>query len=178
MKCPKCGGKIFDKCCLKCGYLINGNNINMKEKEDKNIELKIMHGNNYNIMLYNSNWYIPFIFGPLYLSYMGHIIVSCITVSLNILLIPFIGRNVNILLQPIYGLIIMIYILFNRLIYAIFSNNICLKLDQIKIDKLKRKYPKNYRTKIHSRDSLLHPFLTIFILILIILILVIIKWNN
>ena len=25
--CPKCGGKLFDDCCINCGFLLNGNKV-------------------------------------------------------------------------------------------------------------------------------------------------------
>lgn len=177
MKCPKCGRKMLDKCCLKCGCLINGRVINNEDKKDKNIDLKIMNEDKYDIMLHNDNWYIPFIFGPFYLAYKNHVVLSIITSIFDVLLFCFIGINVgnNIYLSVFNKPLILLYLFLNRLVYAMFSNVICLKLDKINIEKQKRKYQKNYRMKIHNKDSFLHVIFSIAILGLIVLILIIVR---
>lgn len=184
MNCPKCGGKIFDSCCVKCGYLINGNKVSLKDKKDKNEDIKIFQ-KNFDLMLHNNNWFISFIIGPLYLSYKGYLILGSILTYLDlliyyvILMIPsFLPQELLIL--PFFNQLGMytfvLYFIMSKLLYAATFNSLCLKLDNKKVEKIKNKYPKDYKNALAKHTNhILYPVLTILTLILTLFILIAIR---
>ena len=153
MNCSKCGGKIVDGCCIKCGYMVNGNKIK-STSEDKNYELKIFN-KNFDKICMNKNLLLIALLGPLYFSYMGHFFLGTILVIFDI--VYFIASNMftSILNMVFFNmlsvtLLKIFIVVFNRLLYIIFANKICLLLDKLKIKKIKKKYKENYIEKLEN----------------------------
>ena len=146
MRCEKCDGKIVGGCCTKCGALQNGNQINEVEI-DKNEDLKLFN-KDFDIINQNKNLFLIFIFGPLYFSYRGYFFLGTILGIVDYLFLYYMMNNVLNIAIFIFGsgLVFILYMFINRLLYIIFSNYICLLIDKHKVKKIKEKYTKNYKS--------------------------------
>lgn len=167
MNCPKCNGKIIDNCCVKCGYLTNGNKIENREI-DKNYELKLFN-KDFDIINRNKNLFLVFILGPLYFSYRGYFFLGTVLTLIDFLYFFYSSSFISILLS-LKGIwysnviAIIITIIFSRLFYIIFSNAICLLIDKYKIKKIKNKYKCNYIDKLKNYKH--HKYYLIFTVVL------------
>ena len=169
MKCDKCGGQIIDGCCIKCGYLENGNKIEIKES-CKNEDLKLFN-KDFSIISENKNLLLVFILGPLYFSYRGYFFIATILGILDYLLFYYSMNSIPYIILLISNSFIgVLYFFINRLIYIIFSNYICILIDKLKIKRIKKKYKENYKQKLkeykHNKYYLLITFVIYLILIL------------
>ncbi|MCM1370922.1 MAG: hypothetical protein NC181_03420 [Clostridium sp.] len=144
MLCPKCNSKIINNCCIKCGYMLNGNYVGKVSKIDK-FEDQKLYNNSFDRMQRNKNKFLIFLFGPLYFYYRNHFIFGIIISALDIFISYFIcsltKQFFTLYLYELGQFLISLMFLFKRFLYTIFSNTICLKLDNIKIKKIK--YNKN-----------------------------------
>ena len=147
MKCPKCSGKIKDGCCIRCGYLSNGNQIK-DEYTDKNYELKLFN-KDFDSINMNKNLFLIAILGPLYFSYRGYLIIGTILGLIDFILFYYLVLLVSI---PIFSSTLMcyLYIFLDRLLYVVVSNYICILIDKFKIKMYKKKYKSNYIEKLKS----------------------------
>lgn len=175
MNCKRCNGKIVDGCCVKCGYMDNGNNIQNIEV-DKNEDLKLFN-KDFNIIVQNQNLLLIFILGPLYFSFRGYFFIGTILGILDYLLFYYIMDLSKILIIVFGGFQIgMINFFINRLIYIIFSNYICLLIDKLKINRIKKKYKENYKEKLKNyKHNKYYLLLTLLIYLIILGIFVVIK---
>lgn len=167
MKCEKCGGKIIDGSCIKCGYLVTGEQIEEKNI-DKYEDLKLFNGD-FDIINRNKKQYLPFIFGPIYISYRGHLIMGTILGLIDYLLFYLIVINNMFML---FSNILMIYIsiFINRIFWATISNSICLLLDKLKVKQIKNKYKNNYKIKLKKyKHHKIYALITILIYLILIL---------
>lgn len=172
MECKKCGGKIVNNVCIKCGYFINGEQIEEKNI-DKFKELKLFNEDFY-IINNNKKQYIPFLIGPIYISYRGHILTGTILGILDCLLFYLIVIN-NVFMLFSNTILIYIAILINRIFWASFSNSICLILDKIKIKQIKSKYKDNYIYKLKTyKHHKIYALITLLIYVMLIVIYIII----
>ena len=175
MNCSKCNGKIVDGCCIKCGHLDNGNNIQKKEV-DKNEDLKLFN-KDFDIIAQNKNLLLIFMLGPLYFSYRGYFIIGTILGIIDYLMLYYI-MNLSEILIIIFGSfqILMLYLSINRLIYIIFSNYLCIIIDKIKIKRIKKKYNKKYKEKLKSyKHNKYYLLLTLLVYLIIVGIFVVVK---
>lgn len=173
MYCEKCKGKVVDGVCIKCGKIKDGDKIEEKNI-DKFEDLKLFN-KDFDSINRNKKQYLPFIFGPIYISYRGHFFTGTILVLVDYLLFYFIVLN-NIL--NIFSSVIMIYlyIFIDRLLWATFSNPICISLDKIKIKQIKNKYKENYKYELKVyKHRKIYSVLTVLIYIILILIFIKIK---
>ncbi len=139
-RCPKCNIKMLNNCCVRCGYMINGNYSNQK-LESKYEELKL-YNKSFEKMNYNKNKTQIFILESSYFSYRDHllfgillgIVDSIVSIFLISLMINYIKDDFII----IYVELIIVYIFIKKIIYVIFANTVCLKLDYKKIEKIKK----------------------------------------
>lgn len=175
MICPKCGSKIMNECCSRCGYMCNGNNIKLDTFSDKYKEEKL-YNSSFEEMMKNGKSFLAFLMGPTYFSYRNHLFFGIILTLIDIFisyfllvkyddfLMPFIGPLFLILQQFIY-----VFIIIKRILYAAFANIICLKIDRLEIKIIKARVT-NYTDVIAKHeDRNLYKFLLniIFITILI-----------
>ena len=168
MKCPKCNSDIVDGCCVRCGYLLNGNFVRNREVE-KNEDLKLFN-KDYESLLYNKKLLLIFILGPLYFSYRGFLITSLLSIIIDrylyFLFMDIVNHSIFMLSSFSMQLI---YFVISRLIYVIFSNSICILIDKLKIKMYKMIYKENCKEKISNHKH--HKFyLIIAIVVYIILI--------
>lgn len=182
MKCVKCGGKIINNCCIRCGLLTNGNIVKQDEEVIDKYHVQRLYNKNFDIMNRNEKTYINFLLGPLYFSYRGHLILGIISVFIDYLLFYFISTFISSAsyISLLTNLMLCFYLILNRLIYVGFSNSICLLLDNIKINKIRRKYKDNYLDKLNNTwYKKYYLFITlIFYLIVIILFVIIKRYSN
>ena len=68
IKCPKCHSEVLDGCCLKCGYMFNGNTVSLEESQDRNQDIKLFDSD-FEKICRNDNYYMPLLLGPFYFSY-------------------------------------------------------------------------------------------------------------
>lgn len=167
-KCIKCGSNMLDNCCVRCGYMTNGNYISNKEPIDKNKDIK-MYNDTYDKMYRNEKKIIPFFIGPLYFSYKNHLILGFIFTLLDILLY----KELLKLCEPVgyftlfFYMIVLFILLIKSLFYAILANSICIKADIYKISKLKDN--KDYIIANHKSSSVFKLILNIIFYITVII---------
>lgn len=175
MNCPKCNGKIIDGCCIKCGYLSNGNKIKNVEI-DKNEDIKLFN-KDFEVISQNKNLLLIFILGPLYFSYRGYFFIGIILGIVDCLLFYYL-MNISEILVFIFGSfqIFMIYFSINRLIYIIFSNYVCILIDKFKIKSIKKKYKECYKEKLKQyKHNKFYLLLTLLIYVMLICGIIMIK---
>lgn len=168
MKCPNCNIELDKGICLKCGYMENGNKIERLKKSDKYTDIKI-YNEDFDKMNSNQTKFLNFIMGPFYFSYRNHLIIGLLITILSLTILAFEIRLTE-SLQTIGSVFTLVsffntifYITTNRVLYMAFSNVICIKLDNIKIEKLKQE--NNYMDKIvnHKNKNILYLILNIII---------------
>ena len=172
MKCPRCNLELEKGICLKCGYMGNGEQIERFKKEDKYTDIRI-YNDDFETMNQNQQKYLNLLLGPLYFSYRNHLIIGTIISIVFFIILYFEMKLTNYLLSigTLCTLLaffnITFYILINRVLYMTFSNPICIKLDNIKIKKIKKK--KNYIDKLvrHKSKSIISLILQLVIYIII-----------
>lgn len=178
MKCPKCKIELNKGICLKCGYMENGNQID-QFKENKKIEELRLYNEDFDKMNQNQKKYMNLIMGPLYFSYRNHLIVGTI-ISIIAFIILYLEIKLTELIQEtgllstlLFFLNTIFYITINRVLYMAFSNIICIKLDKIKINRIKKKNVncKEQLTKHKSRSIIMLLIQTIIYAIIAIFIL-------
>lgn len=176
MICPRCNSKIYKDCCLKCGYLVNGNQITTDEKNINKFEDQKLINSKFDDMYRNKKMYINFILGPLYFSFRGHLVLGilcCILHYINIMYIPVLFSNVFFIPST---LIIYLYIFLSRIMYCTFANTICISIDNLKINHYKRTYKNNYKNKLSKyKYRSLYLIINILLIILFVLFFVIYK---
>lgn len=156
MKCPKCNIDLEKGVCLKCGYMENGNKIERFKKTEKYTDIRI-YNEDFDKMNTNNNKFINFIMGPFYFSYRNHLITGLIITIISLTILAFEIRLTSELLSigSVFTLLSFFntigYVTINRVLYMAFSNVICIKLDNMKIEKLKQK--ENYIDKLTNHKS-------------------------
>lgn len=171
MMCPKCNFKLVDGCCVKCGYLSNGNQVKNVDI-DKNEALKL-YNKNFEDIVRNKNLILITLLGPLYFSYMGYFFIGTILGIIDTLVFINIPHIYNLIfntnnLFTITSPSIQIYIIINRLMYILFANYICLLIDKIKVNYIKKKYKENYKYKLKNyKHRKLYLLLTILIYVVL-----------
>lgn len=171
IKCPKCQSEVLDDCCIKCGYMINGNMVKLEEAPDKNLDLKLFD-KDFDKICRNENYYIPLIMGPLYFLYRSNFWLGFLFVIADFFLLIFVFYIIS-YLKMLAHFLLMLYIVINRIMYAAFANELCIFIDKIKIKKIKKKYGQKYREKLlshHNRIFFVILTLEIYILLFILMI--------
>jgi len=182
-KCPKCSGIMVKDCCIKCGYMSNGNVAGSYIPIDNYKDLKI-YDNNFDEMYRNENTIVIFLLGPLNFSYRNHPFIGGILSVVHILLF----FKVSEFLNPVskinyftYLLFHLFYLLIIRVLYCVFVNRIILKIDMMKIKMIKKisKSKEEYYAKLnnHNDKSIGSVVLSLLISICIFLIILIIYVN-
>ena len=146
MKCPKCGKENKKNYCMYCGYMFEKDTYIDKNKTGEANLIETYLGYNYDKIVRNKNWFSRLILGPLYISIKGFIIPGLLLFFLDLFLfyccflfndyfpLPGFGGILNILL-----------IIFNRVLWMSIDNIIYLKLLDRKLNKIKDNNPNNYR---------------------------------
>lgn len=169
IKCPKCHSEVLDGCCLKCGYMFNGNTVSLEEPRDRNQDIKLFDSD-FEKICRNDNYYMPLLLGPFYFSYRNNFLLGFILGIMDFFLFNLCVFLAG-YLQSLGIIMIIVYIFINRIIYASFSNELCIAVDKLKIRKIKKKYGLNYHEKLlQHHNSFLKVFITLGLYILIMLV--------
>lgn len=176
MICPNCKLETKNGCCSHCGYLENGNIINCnKVEQDKFVDIKI-YNEDFDIMYHNENSLFPMIFGNFYLTYHGHVFIGIIWGIVDFSLFLLVSQ-INIeFFHFITYYAIGLYLIVTRILYGTLMNSVCLKLDEVKIDRIKKKHFREYKNKLKKhRKSVFYIFINILVYIVIISLLILIR---
>lgn len=184
-KCPKCNSNMMGDCCVKCGYMSNGNVSGGFTLPDKYEDLKL-YNKNFEKMNMNQNKFFVFLLESSYIAFNKHFIAAILIGLIDtiltcgvIVLLDFIFIEVlaklNNWMSVVFIFMVIMHFFIKKIIYSMFANTICLKLDQRKINKIK-KSDDNYKVvfrnnKYYSFLSLLAHFIintAVFILSIII----------
>lgn len=180
MNCPKCNAKIYNDCCVGCGYMNNGNYIKRYSLAEKFKDLRI-YNNSFDEMTRNEKKFITFLLGSFYFSYRNHFLIGILISTFDILLSGFIIEffdtffaQSHVIMVYLVKLYILLYIIVNKIFYMTFANMICLKLDELRLKRLKIKR-KNYEELISRHEdksvfklllNLIFCFVVLFVIIL------------
>lgn len=157
MICPNCHHQLTKEKnqyhCLRCGYISTGHYLKegLSERQETILE-KALNSHFYKL-LYNNNFYVPFLVGPLYFGYYQLLLIGIILENLEI------GFFLLIAMKLSFSTAILI-ILFTHILYSIYANQFCIFL-------WKKKLKKNPQLKLHP--SMVNPFIIILSVILIFL---------
>lgn len=151
MRCPKCKLDGFKDFCMHCGYMSNGNFIDIQNNEKEVTLLEKYLGNDYDIILENRNWYIVGLFGPNYLFCHGLYFIGLIFIIIDLLVFWFFLFFDSLIIVK------FIYLIMNRFFWIITGNviyrrsllrkfNKIIKKDKLAFqDNLKKLYFFDYR---------------------------------
>ncbi len=164
-KCPKCGFILTDNnYCIKCGYYKGKSISNIDKYENEIDDLQFLLKDEYVKIVHNENLGLLFILGPLYFSYYHCIFSSIIGIILEFSISWILGMS-----HGGSNIIIMCFLLFNRIIHIFFGNTILLKILKIYTTKLKTKKGCQYKETLYNKGakSPLYLMLAISIYIMI-----------
>jgi len=179
MNCPKCNSEFMDGCCIKCGYMLNGNQIEEKNA-DKFKEQKLFN-KDFDKINRNKNLLLVWILGPLYFSYRGYFFIGT---ALGIIdyFIFYLFMNSITLNFLIFGNILLVFLFFllDRLIYVVLANYICLLIDRVKIKVIRKIYKDNYIDKLrrYKHHKIYFLFTIIIYIVLIFIFFMIRRYKN
>lgn len=177
VKCKKCNSNMFNGCCVRCGYMDNNTYVKHENAESKFNDMR-NYNKSFDKMYRNDKSIFPFILSFLYISYRNHLlagfIIGIIDVAITISLEIFLGYIFNGYLPLIMFSLIFTFLFFKRLLYSMFANDLCLKLDSIRIKKLKS-LNKSEKICNHSDKSFIKIFIHIMLYILIFTLFIIFK---
>lgn len=178
MKCPKCKSELRNACCLRCGYMENGNQIKYNYNTQNKYKEQKLYNKHFDEMYRNEKIYKVFILGPLYFSYRGYFFLGTVLMYLDYLLLLKVGNFLG--RFSMYPILMFCYIILNRVTYSVFSNSICLIIDNIKIKIIKKYYKENYLEKLQNyKHNKIYLLLTlIFYLIVISIFILIRRYEN
>lgn len=165
--CPKCGFKMTDNYCVKCGYVSKVFIYDLDKYDLVNDVYRYMK-DSYQKVIYNKNLLLIFILGPMYFSYFKFYIMGFMLFVLELIVAYFIN---NLFMYSRYELYYLLFYYFCvRLLYIIFSNFVLLKLIRRRLNRWKQR--DDYKIKI-SNSTACSIFSLLGSVLLIILILVV-----
>lgn len=186
MNCPKCGSKLQRNFCMRCGYMLNGNQIKSAIDNYQVSDFQRYFGNAYENVIYNKNKLLIFFLGPLYFSYRGVFWLGLLLIPFDILLCylaTFLSIEtpnfiVNVFFAPINLFWGCLFI--ERVFYVSLANVVYLKIAKKRINKIKTKYPDNYDELLSKNviSDILKPILTILFYVCLIIIIFLIYINR
>lgn len=154
MKCLKCGMRMYKGCCPYCGYMENGNTVDTKKKIELSL-LEVYLDKNFDKIIRNQNWFITGLLGPTYLFCHGFYGIGFILILLDSLCSSFfmvfiqaLTFNAAFLVTTVALILNCGYWLVNRLFWATFTNLIYERLLVKRINRIKKKYPNDYRKRL------------------------------
>ncbi len=155
MNCPNCHHQLVKEKnqyhCLRCGYISTGHYLKKGLSEQQETILEKALSSHFYKLLYNTNFYIPFLIGPLYFGYYQLLLLGIILENLEIGLFLLVAMKLS--LSTAILIILLIHIL-----YSIYANQICIFL-------WKKKLKKNPQLKLQT--SIINPVFIILSFIII-----------
>ena len=148
-RCPECEATFYNNCCTKCGYLKKGVKVKLDYSpvdEDLNV-----YSTDYSSMFTNENHLLVFILGLSYFAWAGHFILGILGVLGDYFIFYYSALFILSFLQKI-GLPAP-WLFYLLLIMTIFINRLCLKLDKIKYEHIKKKYKDKYKLHLNRLNG-------------------------
>lgn len=180
VKCPKCNSNMINNCCVKCGYMTNGN-ISGTILPDKKEDLKL-YNKDFEKMNMNENKFSVFLFKSSYIAHQDHllfsVLISVIWSIIDVLITKFyyflfveVLIYINGAFAILFPVMSLIHFFIERIIYVMFANTICLKLDELKIKKIKENND-NYKIvlKNNKNTSVISFFISLIINIILLVV--------
>ena len=177
MKCPNCKKKMKRNFCIYCGYMNNGNFINNKPFVIKGTDLELFLGKRFDVINRNKNLFTVFLLGPFYFCFNRLILLGVLAFFLDIFYYILFFIIMKILFPLFSDFYMPIAFFINRLFYLAMANFICLRLLNLKIMKIKKKYPDNYQDILIRKSEEHFSFIQLIIGILIVLLIIAIIFN-
>lgn len=141
MNCPNCGKELKKDFCIHCGYMSNGNFVSKEKIIHKIPDIEVYFGEKYDMINRNENTFLVGFLGPLYFGLCKLGIIGVIGLYFNILC-----YYLTILIFPRWTPINVIFtFIILRCLYIACCNSIYLKFAQIKINKIKKKHPDDFK---------------------------------
>ncbi len=167
-KCPKCGFKMTDNYCLKCGYTKNIFINNMDKYKENISDIELYFKDSYSSILHSENNKKIFLLGPIYLSYRNNFILGILFCILEFFSSFYLAKKFLAMFIALY--IFIFNIIFLRFLYMFFFDLIVLEMGKLKIKKMSKKYKDNYYEKLENSrpNSLIKAILSIILWALII----------
>lgn len=172
MKCPKCKMPLMKDIghtfCPYCGYLDDGMQIRGSGHSEPS-DLELYLGEKYDTIVRNTNWVTILILGPFYFWIRGFLLLGFLGEVLEILfwyLFTSLVNGVSSLFVPF----LLISFFLTRFFCICFSNLICIFFYNLRIKKMKEKYPNDYLSRLKTNDNPTNPLGAILILIVILFI--------
>lgn len=154
MDCPNCKRKMRKENnnyhCVRCGFMSNGNHINTNDRKETNLQKYL--DKEFETINYNKNFFIPFLFGPLYLTYKGCVFAGTLLLGLDIFLYISIGMLTS------SRLLIYLVLITLRIIYTICANEIYITHCK---NKIKKDIEENGVLTKQAHSSILYPIFSI-----------------
>ena len=155
MKCPKCKSKMIDGVCIKCGYMKNGESVNITyDYQKSDLEL---YEKDYDKMIHNKGLLKPYLLGCLYIGYKGHLITGVLLSFIELIAFYYVYRFFEAFAfnyQMIFGFIMTLILwIFIRLILSGVLNSFILYLDKKSIEQIRKNNPKNYKAILVNHNS-------------------------
>lgn len=172
MKCPKCG-KVMSKdlahtFCTHCGYLDAGEQIH-GYTEEKNSDLEIYLGKDFDKIWRNTNWLSSLILGPLYLCYRGFVLLGLILMPLEWMFWSVFAHSFS----TFYYILLFLAIAITRVFFMTTNNMICIYFYNRRIKKIKKKYPDTYLEELRKNNGHVNSYMSLFLAVLLFVLFVI-----
>ncbi|MDD5887889.1 MAG: hypothetical protein PUC82_00110 [bacterium] len=171
MNCPNCNKKMEKNFCMHCGYMLNGNFINRSKSEIVASDLELYLGKKFDIINRNINTPVIFFLGPLYFCFNKLVLLGVIAFILDILYYILNYFLTKLLAPSLMPASIFLSFILVRLFYVTCANLIYMKICKIKINKIKKKNPDNYRNLLMEQAEDEFSIMQLIIGILLILLL-------
>lgn len=145
-RCPKCGAVMMNDCCVGCGFMSNGNYTG-KITIDKFSDLKL-YDDHFDDLTMNRKLFLVFLLESLYFCYRGHLLFGCFVGFVDM----FISYGFISVVSNIFGnffpllvnFSLIAYFIVKKILYVMFANTICLSLDKLRVDRIKKRF-NNYQ---------------------------------
>lgn len=154
MLCPKCGTKMIDKVCIKCGFLENGKMI--KISQDNVLSDLELYEKDFHNMINNKKLLKPFLLGLLYITYKGYFVLGFVLGFIEWVISLFVfSFFYSLAYQYKFAFAFvfwLVYFLISRMFIAGVLNSFVLFLNRKKIARIKEHNPKNYRVILANHE--------------------------
>lgn len=163
-KCPHCGFNMTKNYCIKCGYYEGKSVSNINQYTEKVDDLQLLLKDEHLKIIHQKNLGLLFILGPLYFGYYHCFMLSIMGIILEFSISWVLGMS-----HDGSNLIIIFFLLINRILYVLFGNIILLKTLNRYVTKIKEKKANKYQEILFYRapKSILYLMLVTGIYIMI-----------
>lgn len=180
-RCPKCGSIMMNNCCVGCGFMSNGNYTGKAVNDDKFADLKL-YDDSFDDLTMNRKLLLIFLMEYFYFCYRGHLLFGCLVGLVDILIsfcfVTSFGDLLGSYFPLIFNFCLFVYFIIKKILYVMFANTICLKLDMLSINRIKKKYS-NYQLILckHKDRNWFKVIICLIIYFVVFFMICVYKWN-